>query len=354
MSYLDTPDTGRLSYDNVRAILVAWLDRHKRTDFPWRVHPDDVEVPIVNTLYTTPHDECLCGHALSRHTRREGTEPEERPCDMCVCATYRNCIKHVGKLDLLGQPTGASGSYCPVDHKTTYKIDAKFVRQFDISSQLSGYLWAAGKLCDTPGHQLVAFINAIELSQLPTSDRRCSKHGVQYNECSLEHMNCQVIGPIERTASQIERWESDAITFGIRFHKLWSHARRFGADAMPDVPMEGTFNNSCGWCEFREWCLFSRSTLQTERFTHSPWEPWVHASLKKPKFTTLYIDNTIMQSVANCSTLTVARHGLHMTNPERQGPLNAGTAVHAALEVWFKGDSVKKALAAFDEAYIPF
>lgn len=334
-----TPD--RLSHANIRTILEAWFDKHTLDSFPWITVPKWVEVPVAMPLRKWKTT-CLCGHRLRDH---DGTR---ETCDLCDCNQYRDTIIHVGKLDLLAKLRRDPSVLCPVDHKSTGQLNGRFVAQFQIDSQLTGYMADAGYHCDTPPHKLVAYVNAIELSILPTSERKCGTHKVPYEECGPLHMKCQVIGPIERSKGQIEEWKDTAVDLAKRHHMLLSYNERL----VHQLRMEGTFNGSCGYCEFREWCLQDRSYQQIDgMFSKTPWTPWDHAALPPPKPNELYVDNSILKSVATCSTQDMMRYGKSWTSESQGGPLHAGTALHKAMEVWFGGASATRALRAFDEAY---
>lgn len=331
----------RLAHANVRATLETWLDSHTKNSFPFFVRdPSNVEVAVAAPLWHSD-DICLCDHLLTQH------DPHGK-CDHCTCAQPITDVRHVGKIDLLANLAADPDVLCPVDHKTTYRIDGKFVAQYIMDSQLSGYLFDAAYLTSRPAHTMVAFINAIELSVLPSSNRKCAVHATTYDECGPLHINAQVIGPIERTAAQIEAWRADAVDLAARFHRFRSLPLKHAAS----VPLEGTFNGGCGYCEYKEWCAASRNARQAERmFTSRPWRPW-DATGQAYEPTTLCVDNSILKSVAACSTQAWVRYSHHLTAPEQSGPLNAGTAVHAGLEAWFKGGTVAQALDAFDASFI--
>lgn len=342
----------RLSHANVRAVLQAYLERNSISAFPWITKPANVEIGVAFELFAAK--QCLCGHSRVAHMkqRRIHDKVEWVQCDRCMCTVYQDRIAHVGRLDILGQLREDPRVLCPVDHKTTGQINARFVQQYTMDSQLSGYLWDASQLTGKPAHEMVAFINAIELSVMPTSDRKCAAHGVPYAECGPEHVKFQIVGPIERTRRQIEEWRETAIELALRYRRLLHHTPA----SIHEVRTEGTFNGSCGYCEFREWCLADRPAKQVPHmFVQSRWDLWKHAGVKgkRPDPRVLYVDNSILRTMASCSTQALMRYGLGWTGAEQSGPLGAGIAAHAALEHWFKGGSADDALAVFDQAYTP-
>lgn len=306
-------DRDRLDATNIRTILEAWFDKNPIDALPWLIDPKRVEVGVSATLFNSS----------------KGT------------------IVFCGQLDLLATMREDGETLTPVDHKTTGQLNARFVNQYTMDSQQSGYDWLASQLTGTPIR--VSYINAIELSLLPNSDRKCAKHGVPYFECSPEHMNAQVIGPIERTEHQIEEWQDEAIGLAIKYRRLLAN---YDLESLHDVPKEGTFNGSCSYCEFREFCNIDRPIKQVPRmFVQSKWEPHKRIHTRKPRPNEFWVDNSTLKSAASCSTQALMRYGWGYTNAEQTGPLGAGTAVHKSLETYFKGGTVEEALAAFDETY---
>ena len=342
---MTTDKPNRLDADNVRLILTSWMEKHNLDSFPWMTDPALVEVGVCAPLFEAEEDTCICGHALTKH------KTEHTACTVCICPCYIERIYHVGKLDLLGTQRADGKSLCPVDHKSTGKIDGRFINQFTIDSQMTGYLYDAGYLAGTPVY--TCFINAIELSMVPTSTRKCPLHAVPYEECGpTEHVKFQVIGPIERTPNQIAQWKETAIFLAKRYHRLCGESLR----TLKEVRQEGTFNGGCGYCEFREFCLTDRNIKQVPLMFHQAvWSPVGHVfgpkGVKKPDPLGLYIDNSTLKATAACSTQALMRYGLGWTAAEQSQPLRAGTAVHAALEVWFGGGTEQQALAVFEKAY---
>jgi hypothetical protein len=339
---LDTTPPDRLSPDNIRCILTGWMERHNLNSFPWITDPTRVEVGVCAPLFSTKTG-CICGHRKKEHSTQG--------CGECFCPRYVENIYHVGKLDLLGTLQTDPTTLCPVDHKTTGKIDGRFIQQFTLDSQMTGYLYDASHIAGKP--ITTCFINAIELSLIPTSTRKCPTHGVPYAECGpVEHLKFQVIGPIERTPTQIKQWRDTAVFLARRFHQLCGESLR----SLSMVRQEGTFNSGCAYCEFREWCLADRDPKQVPHMFHqAPWSPVGHVfgttGITDADPVGLYIDNSTLKSVAACSTQALMRYGLHWTAAEQSAPLAAGTAVHAALERWFRGGMEQDALKIFEESY---
>lgn len=217
-------------------------------------------------------------------------------------------------------------------------MDFAFRNSFHLSSQLTGYIWAE----NTERPCFTAYINAIELGVLPTSDRKCKNHGVKYSECSWMHLNALVIGPFTRTKGQLESWRSDAIEIAASYyHSLQQN--------LNETTSRGQFTDACGRCEYQKWCLADRPLKPLNGwFRKHEWAPW--KDLKIPS-NALVVDNSILKSHVTCATQARVRYGSHLTTPDQILPLLAGTAIHVWYERWFAGKSLKQCFKAFDESY---
>lgn len=65
----------------------------------------------------------------------------------------------------------------------------------------------------------------------------------------------------------------------------------------------------------------------------------------------LSVDNTILSAVNTCEMKAGLRYVLGLTTAEERLELGAGTAVHEALALWHRGDTVTNALIRFDACY---
>lgn len=65
----------------------------------------------------------------------------------------------------------------------------------------------------------------------------------------------------------------------------------------------------------------------------------------------LQVSNNLLGAVAKCDTMTVLRYGLMRESPGEAPALRSGSAVHTALEVWWKGGTRKEALVALRKEY---
>jgi len=242
-SLVPDTDRDRLLWGNVRAILEAWFARFPTLEhLPYSTKPDLVEIGFAQPLDA------------------EGM--------IILC----------GRIDVVGILRDNQKWYV-IDHKTTYKVDSIWLSQFQMCSQMSGYVWAAQQ--QLSGQVAGAIINAIEVSILPTSTRRCSRHAVPYNECSPQHLKAQ-FDLASRSQAMLEEWRKSALHLARRFLDLME---RFGRrDRVGKLRTQGVFCEGCRWCEFAPWCASGRKEEQIPAlFEHKPWEPYDHAFPDRPE-----------------------------------------------------------------------
>lgn len=65
----------------------------------------------------------------------------------------------------------------------------------------------------------------------------------------------------------------------------------------------------------------------------------------------IYVDNTLLSSVATCTTKAVIRHIYGYTSKEESAALFAGTVAHEALALFFKGGTAKASRIHFKKRY---
>ena len=124
-----------------------------------------------------------------------------------------------------------------------------------------------------------AFLNAVEFSKLPSSERKCDKHRVVYAECGHLHATMEMVS-VTRTPEVLDAWRQNAIMLAKRYRRM---KRAFPAlDYVEFVPQEGTFNNACRFCAFGDWCRSGRPLGFVEaNFAIEPWEPYERAAVER-------------------------------------------------------------------------
>lgn len=229
-------DDDRLSYSNVYKVLSTWLDNHPVESFPFRVRTEMIEVG-----FSYPLDD-------------------------------NGDFVWVGRMDLLADDI-RDQHLSPVDHKTTGRISHYWAKKFRLAGSITGYIWAAQQLAGD-ANVVGAYINAIELSKLPSdSTRKCKDHAVPYIECGHLHAKAELIGPFTRTPAQIAEFKKTALHLGQKYKAL---LQRFGdVKRLHRVRMQGIFSNSCSFCQFYEFCAQGRPIEHVDSYLEKEfWEPF--------------------------------------------------------------------------------
>lgn len=235
-AYVKSDD--RLYYDNVATILDEWIVTRVPV-LPWVVQ----DPRLIEVGFAYPLDES--GRRVA-----------------------------FGRFDLVARDV-RDGSWVIPDHKTTGRIDRTWTELWSLDSQLTHYFWASLQhVPDVRGF----YVNGIEFSKLPTSDRTCRDHGLKYYQCSRAHLRAEIVGPITRTPDMIERWRADAIRLS---DKYAYYANAYNPDEVgptPDlsnVEMEGPFTGACRFCQFRDWCrLGQKPAMLPAMYIQDPWMPY--------------------------------------------------------------------------------
>lgn len=226
------PRLQRLSWENTRAVLARWFEVRPAHTWPFVAIPELVEVAF------------------------------ELPLDDAGDFVF------TGRLDAIVRDK-AHGQLYVLDHKTTGRIDSGWAGAFRLDSQMSGYVWAAQ---ETLGERVAGvYINGIEFAKLPSSDRKCKDHGVQYAECSAEHAKFELL-QFDRSPDQLATWRQTALQLANKFANL---KENFGErESLTTVPHEGTFHGACRYCQFSEFCAAGRPVNSLDAlFIHRPWTP---------------------------------------------------------------------------------
>jgi hypothetical protein len=174
-----------------------------------------------------------------------------------------------GKRDMLVRDK-ATGMVLPLDHKTTGQVNHYWQGSWTLSSQLPGYVWLTGK--ETGELVTGAYVNAIQLSLLPQSSRRCPIHKMKYSECSLEHTVFKRLY-YDYPQGIINGWRSTAIMLSKRL--LMIKERYPTLEYVRYAPQEGLFNRSCAYCQFFKYCQAGRYPHSADTFlTYNKFAPW--------------------------------------------------------------------------------
>jgi hypothetical protein len=205
-------DPNRCRYENASVVLSEWLSAHPLSALP----------------YDVLHTELPFNEELARGVR------------------YR------GRIDALVQK---DGRWWVLDFKTTGRLDEAFWKQYRMDAALAGYVWAAERL--TGGPIAGVIIEGIEMSEVPSSTRKCGDHGVPYAECGRMHVSWGY-REYERDPQQIGKWALDAQRLSIR------HRLNMNDILLENAEQEGQFHGACykyegfAKCDFAEFCEAGR------------------------------------------------------------------------------------------------
>lgn len=161
----------------------------------------------------------------------------------------------IGYIDKLVQDK-RTGLKLPLEHKFTGKLDESFVRRFtEYDPQVTAYMFAAETVL---GEKIGdAWVNAVEVAKVPQSTRKCTKHGVLYEECGPLHVK-QTFIAARRTPEQLKEFRVRALEICNEYLLPVANAlAKKGVEVATKTPRDGPFTGACDYCEFARWCLTS-------------------------------------------------------------------------------------------------
>lgn len=226
---LDQPEE-RFNWTNVRAVMDQWFRTHTIEQMPWS----------------------LDGASFEQDFAVEMTD------ELTFCGRLDGIVRN--KVD---------GRWYVLEHKTTGRLTSFWTGQWQVASQLTGYMWAGSKLKDVP--IVGAFVNAIEMGKLPSDPvRKCKDHKTPYSECGQAHAKSEII-VTQRTPQQMTAWMANVVRLATRFKRLIE--RYPTIEQALAAPQEGTFHGACSFCSFKQFCMTGRRPELIESLlTHHPWE----------------------------------------------------------------------------------
>jgi hypothetical protein len=168
-----------------------------------------------------------------------------------------------------------------MDHKFTVRVDRNWIELWRLDSQADTYMYATEAHTGEPCLRM--YINAIQVSELPHSERTCPKHDEPYSLCGALHYESKIF-LVTRTPRSIATWKRNAIELAQRFRALKELAEREGLKGIKRVPMEGKFTKACRFCEFRTWCSNDRPlNMVKSMFVRDEWNPLADSQRKEKK-----------------------------------------------------------------------
>lgn len=224
-------EDSRMSLANVTAILTQWFAEHPLDRVPWVMDGASFEQTFAIDVPDT---------------------------DIEFCGRLDGIVRH-----------RTDGRWYVLEHKTTSRVTSYWSQKFQTSSQLTGYIWAGGQLKSVP--IVGAFINAIELSQLPSDPvRRCATHKTKYAECGALHAKSEIM-ITQRHPAQVAQWLQDMLRLTKRFRA--AKARFPDRATALSAPQEGMFHDACVFCGFNKFCASGRrEELVESLLVQRPWD----------------------------------------------------------------------------------
>jgi len=221
------------AWENMSRIFRVWLDRFPRHKYKFLATEIPIEIPLADGITLT------------------------------------------GRMDAVIEQGGALYVF---ENKFTGSVSDFWVGQFPMSSQISTYTWALEQIKQQyPWKDLPvggAYVNAVQISKIPASNRQCYTHHMKYEECGVFHPveNSRVVGPFTRSRQFLERWKLEAETLALGFGTLKGNYSDL-AD-IQEVEQRGPFNGQCRFCEFEDYCRLGPSpdTLRN-RLIVDHWDP---------------------------------------------------------------------------------
>jgi hypothetical protein len=229
----------RRGYDNMVNVLDTVIHRHPLPQLPFVVDdPAYIEVPFA----------CPLGSV------EVGGEKVD--------------VNLIGVMD--GAPKDRrSGKRWVLEHKFTGQLNEAFIWRFvNFDPQTTAYIWAVQKTLDESVQD--CWVNAVSMTMMPTSERKCAAHGVQYLECGPMHVK-QTFISVRRTPEQLQEFQVNALRVAKEAVQAAQFAERAGALAATKSPRIGPFTSACEYCDFKRWCLTSnRQPAMMETLLYKP------------------------------------------------------------------------------------
>src|SRR5262249_42845163 len=165
----------------------------------------------------------------------------------------------------------ASGGKWNLDWKTTKKVTDWWTDKTKVRSQFLGQLWIGQQQEELEG----VILGVIEIPEKHRSEQVCKVHKVSFQKCSIQHAGYDWIY-VTPKRMELPMWQRGAVMLAKRHLRLMAKAEAEGVEGVADVLMEGRFNESCTFCEYRDWCKDGRPTKPANiraLFEKRVWDP---------------------------------------------------------------------------------
>lgn len=229
-------ERARLGFERTRAILKAWLEARPLATWPLKVAAGDTELPISAPL----------PFALKDGRR----------------------VVFVALLDAIAKRR--TGGLWSIDHKFRKGITDWWKAKQQASAQFTGQMYLAREW----GIEVAGvYVNAIEIPEAKTSDRKCSEHGQAYKDCDTKHARHELFSTT-RSAGEMAAWLATMRKVVPRWATLRDRVQTLDDIHARAVPMEGRFNEGCTFCDLKAWCDAGRPVGgRGDWFQSHRWDP---------------------------------------------------------------------------------
>lgn len=244
---------GRYGADRVQAIGKQWMERNIGGNFPFLVFPKLLERSLAVPMRDRD------GDLVSR--RETGAR-----------------VWYSAKLDAAVR-RAESGVRWSMDHKTCVRATDWKIEKWKSSSQFTGQVYVIRRDAERRGEDDPqvggVIVNAIELPDPHTSDRKCPTHRRPYTACSVQHAGGTYVY-VTRTAAEEAAWLDTAVAMVHRFDRLLTRGKAEGIEGVEAMPMRGRFTGACAFCDMKKWCDAGRPIGQRVldiTFRPYQWDP---------------------------------------------------------------------------------
>lgn len=166
----------------------------------------------------------------------------------------------------------ASGGKWNLDWKTTRRATDWWKDKTKTRSQFLGQLWIG----EAEGEPLEGVVlGVVEIPDRRKPDSICKLHKGRFEKCEVLHSEWDWVFVTPRKG-ELPVWEKTAIYFAKRHLRLLALAQAEGIEGVAGVKMQGRFNESCTFCELKDWCNDGRPTREANvaaRFERRVWDP---------------------------------------------------------------------------------
>lgn len=258
--------------DNYEPAVARYLKKIEQTDLPAddrRFAPEWIEAILHQ--YLTNHENRWPFKVLKGSTETPVSSPFPGNGEPRMNLPSGKSVLYVARLDGVVRRWAGADRW-NLDWKSTRKASDWWIAKQQVSSQFTGQRWIA----DQKGEEVAGCVLAvIEVPEPHRSENRCPLHKVSYQECSIRHAGSHFVY-ITRGRAEMEAWVWTARKLIRKYDALLTRAGQDGMAAIPDIPMEGRFNEGCTFCELKDFCKLGRNVKPNNlraTFIEQPWNP---------------------------------------------------------------------------------